>query len=50
VDDGFDFIVVPLVHPRYERTFVRGAKRPDPLTRSDLLFKQVLCACEVLLS
>ncbi len=39
MDDGFDFIVVPLVHSRYERTFVRGAKRQDPLTRSDLLFK-----------
>jgi hypothetical protein len=35
---GFDFLVVPLVHPRYQRTFTHAPSRQDPLTRSDLLF------------
>jgi hypothetical protein len=33
VDTGFDFMVVPLVNHRYDRTFVRSPKRQDPLTR-----------------
>jgi len=36
---GFDFISVPLVHPRYQRPFNNDGlvKRDEPLTRSDML-------------
>jgi len=37
---GFDFISIPIVHPRLEREFQTdkpAAARPGPLTRSDLL-------------
>lgn len=30
---GFDFMVVPLVHPRQSRTFTHAPVRTDPLTR-----------------
>ncbi len=36
----FDFLVVPLVHPRYKRDFSGlTPKRPGPLTRSDKVVK-----------
>lgn len=35
-EKGYDFISVPLVHPRYKREYFRaGPKRSGPLTRSD---------------
>jgi len=37
---GFDFIVLPIVNPRFEREFQSTkvtSRRPGPLTRSDLL-------------
>ncbi|XP_077982145.1 protein arginine N-methyltransferase 5-like [Glandiceps talaboti] len=36
---GFDFVAVPIVHPRFKREFVSGAAkdRPGAFTRSDLL-------------
>ena len=33
---GFDFVCVPIVHPRYEREMILPAGRSSPLTRSDL--------------
>jgi len=37
-DNAFDYIIVPLVHPRFERQLSNGLKpRNLPLTRSDLL-------------
>jgi hypothetical protein len=35
---GFEFLVVPLVHPRQSRTFTHPPKRTDPLTRYVLHF------------
>ncbi|XP_013381204.1 protein arginine N-methyltransferase 5 [Lingula anatina] len=37
--DGFDFVCIPMVHPRYKREFIEGGakSRQGPLTRSDLL-------------
>ena len=33
----FDFVCVPIVHPRFERDFILNLPpRPGPLTRSDL--------------
>lgn len=39
LNSGFDFICVPLVHPRYERDFFHEKlkNRKGPLTRSDFL-------------
>ena len=36
--EGFDFVCVPIVHPRYEREMVQPGmvRRSSPLTRSDL--------------
>nr|XP_006816923.1 PREDICTED: protein arginine N-methyltransferase 5-like [Saccoglossus kowalevskii] len=36
---GFDFVAVPIVHPRFKREFLSGAPkdRPGAFTRSDLL-------------
>jgi protein arginine N-methyltransferase 5 len=37
-NDNFDYIVVPLVHPLFERQFKTGLpERNIPLTRSDLI-------------
>ena len=40
-EDGIDFLVIPMVHPRYERLIttseLKEIKREDPLTRSDVL-------------
>ena len=39
--DGFDFVCIPIFHPRYERSWHSDARpvieRSDPPTRSDLL-------------
>ncbi|KAK2156327.1 hypothetical protein LSH36_216g04041 [Paralvinella palmiformis] len=37
--DGFDFVCMPIVNPRYKREFIEGpaVKRPGALTRSDML-------------
>ena len=37
LNDKFDFLCVPLVHPRFERELVRSTNRCSPLTRSDLV-------------
>lgn len=37
---GFDFLVVPLVHPRLQRTFTHAPKRTDPLTRFECHVQQ----------
>lgn len=37
-DNAFDYIIVPLVHPRFERQTSNGlGERSLPLTRSDML-------------
>lgn len=36
--ENFDFIVVPLVHPRFRREIDCGVQRDTPFTRSDMLF------------
>ena len=37
-DDGFDFVVSPLSHPRYQRDFTgKFPTSSEPFTRSDLL-------------
>jgi len=35
--NGFDYIAVPLAHPRYQRAFSHSIHREEPWTRSDLL-------------
>lgn len=37
ISNKFDFIVVPLAHPRYERDLTGKIDRQEPFTRSDLL-------------
>eukprot|EP01089_Gocevia_fonbrunei_P005626 TRINITY_DN1610_c0_g1_i1.p1 TRINITY_DN1610_c0_g1~~TRINITY_DN1610_c0_g1_i1.p1 ORF type:complete len:656 (-),score=154.69 TRINITY_DN1610_c0_g1_i1:61-1932(-) len=34
---GYDFLVAPLAHPRYKRSFTKDIVRDEPWTRSDLL-------------
>eukprot|EP01087_Luapelamoeba_hula_P005205 TRINITY_DN15289_c0_g1_i1.p1 TRINITY_DN15289_c0_g1~~TRINITY_DN15289_c0_g1_i1.p1 ORF type:complete len:609 (-),score=84.79 TRINITY_DN15289_c0_g1_i1:32-1858(-) len=36
-DNGFDYVIAPLVHPRYQRSFTEAIQRDEPWTRSDLL-------------
>ena len=36
--EHFDFIVIPLVHPRFRRNVEYGVQRDLPFTRSDMLF------------
>ena len=34
---SFEFILIPLVNPRYERNLIKTAKSDEPFTRSDML-------------